>query len=160
MLKTKNNGFEFIEFITIKEIELYNYLHLAGSYAVIKCDGKYLLCYNIYRKQWELPAGRREANESPKECAKRELFEETGQIVNDLEFKGLLKLRNKINGTIKYNPVYFWNIDQLDPFFKNEETSEIKLWNLGEEIGHSYIDEIDVRVVEYMYKLNSKSMEE
>jgi len=62
---------------------------LAGSYAVIKCDDKYLLCYNTLRKQWELPAGQREKNETPKECAIRELFEETGQCVSKIDFKGL-----------------------------------------------------------------------
>ncbi|MEK3886338.1 NUDIX hydrolase [Bacillus sp. FSL K6-3431] len=147
-MKTKNNGFAFLEFITIKEIELQNYPPLAGSYAVIKCEGKYLLCYNIFRKQWELPAGRREADESPKECAIRELSEETGQIVTDLVFKGLLNVKNTMNGNVKYNPVYFSSIDQLQPFVENEETSEIKLWNFDEELG--CIDEIDVRILDYV----------
>jgi 8-oxo-dGTP diphosphatase len=68
---TKNNGFEFLDFLEVKETSIYDYHLLAGSYAVIKCDGKYLLCYNTLRKQWELPAGRREENETPKVCAIR-----------------------------------------------------------------------------------------
>jgi 8-oxo-dGTP diphosphatase len=77
---TENNGFN-------------DYYPIAGSYAVIKSSDKYLLCYNTWRKQWELPAGKREENESPKECAIRELYEETGQSVDDLKFKGLLKVK-------------------------------------------------------------------
>lgn len=60
MIITKNNGFEFIDFLFVNETEIYNYHRLAGSYAIIKCDEKYLLCYNTLRKQWELPAGQRE----------------------------------------------------------------------------------------------------
>jgi len=63
----KNNGFEFLEFISVKENEINNYHPVAGSFAVIKCEGKYLICYNTWRKQWELPAGQREGDETPKE---------------------------------------------------------------------------------------------
>ncbi|MGD6834837.1 NUDIX domain-containing protein [Sutcliffiella halmapala] len=92
---TKNNGIEFLDFISMSEEDMFNYQPLAGSFAVIKCEGKYLMCYNVWRKQWELPAGCREGDETPKECAIRELFEETGQIVSDLEFKGLLKSKKQ-----------------------------------------------------------------
>ncbi len=81
MIITKNNGFEFLDFINVNETEINNYHRFAGSYAVVKYDDKYLLCYNTLRKQWELPAGQREKNETPKECAIRELFEETGQSI-------------------------------------------------------------------------------
>ncbi|ALC85336.1 DNA mismatch repair protein MutT [Bacillus sp. FJAT-22090] len=142
---TKNNGFDFL---IVKEEEIYDYQRLAGSYAVIKCDDKYLLCYNTWRKQWELPAGQREENETSKNCAIRELYEETSQIVSDLEFKGLLKVKNLSNDEVKYNPVYFTTLEELQPFQKNNETSEIKLWNLKEQVG--YIDEVDIKIFDYI----------
>lgn len=145
---TKNNGFEFLDFLMVKETEIYDYHRLAGSYAVIKCDDKYLLCYNTLRKQWELPAGQREENETPKDCAIRELYEETGQSVSKLEFKGLLKVKNIISDEIKYNPVYFTILEKLQPFQKNNETSEIELWDLKQQIG--YIDEVDIRIFDYI----------
>lgn len=144
----KNNGFEFLEFINIKETSIKQYHPLAGSFAVLKCDGKYLLCYNTLRRQWELPSGGRESNETPKECAIRELYEETGQFVTNLDFKGLLKLKNTSNGNIKYNPIYFTTIEKLQPFQENEETSEIRLWDLNEEIG--FIDSVDVKIFDYI----------
>lgn len=144
----KDNGFRFLEFLVVKEIEIYNYHRLAGSYAVIKCDGKYLLCYNTLRKQWELPAGKREMDETPKDCAIRELYEETGQRVLDIEFKGLLKVKNVINNEIKYNPVYFSILEKLQPFQKNNETSEIRLWDLEQKIGP--IDEIDLKIFDFI----------
>lgn len=149
MIITKNNGFEFLDFLIVKETEIYNYHRLAGSYAVIKCDDKYLLCYNTLRKQWELPAGQREKNETPKDCAIRELYEETGQSISDLEFKGLLKVKNIISNEIKYNPVYFNTVEKLQPFQKNNETSEIQLWDLEEQI--RYIDEVDIKVFDYIH---------
>ena len=144
----KDKGFVFLEFICINEKDIFNYQPIAGSYAVIKCEEKYLLCYNNWRKQWELPAGQREERETPKECALRELYEETGQIVTDLEFKGLLKVKNIMNGNVKYNPVYFTTIEKLQPFIENEETSDILLWDLIEDIG--YVDSVDMKIFEYL----------
>lgn len=145
---TKCNGLEFLEFINTTEEELYKYQPLAGSFAVITSGDKYLMCYNIWRKQWELPAGRREGDETPKECAIRELYEETGQKVLDMEFKGLLKSKKIINGEIKFNPVYFARIEKIQPFIENEEISKIKLWDLREEIG--YIDSVDLRILDFI----------
>lgn len=147
LITTKKKSYKFLDFIFTREKELNNYKPLGGSFAVLKCEGKYLLCYNIFRKQWEIPAGRRNVDETPKECAIRELYEETGQKVADLEFKGLLMLKNKLNGNIKFNPVYFTTVEKLQPFKNNEETSDIKLWKLNEEIGT--IDSVDIKILDY-----------
>ena len=56
--------YEFVDFLPINEEALCEYKQLAGSYAVIRIDGKYLICYNKWRNQWELPAGGREQNET------------------------------------------------------------------------------------------------
>ena len=60
-----------------------------------------------------MPAGQREEHETPKECALRELYEETGQKVFDLEFKGLLKSKKLIDNQVKYNPVYLTDVEKL-----------------------------------------------
>lgn len=146
MNSTQNHGFEFLGFVVAHEQDLGEYQPLAGSFAVIKCNGKYLMCFNKWRKQWELPAGIREGNETPRECAIRELYEETGQEVGQLEFKGVLKLRNSKTGSIKTNPVYYAEIKELQPFIQNDETTEIKLWDLEEELG--IIDEMDLKMLD------------
>ncbi len=47
---------------------------------VVRIDGRVLLCLND-RDQWELPGGRLEAGEQPRETCARELMEETGVTV-------------------------------------------------------------------------------
>jgi ADP-ribose pyrophosphatase len=48
--------------------------------------------YAIDKVLLEIPAGTLEENEEPKECAKRELLEETGYITDTLEYIGKLYL--------------------------------------------------------------------
>lgn len=154
MHNTKNNGFIFLDFISVIEEDIDDFKPIAGSYAVIKSSGKYLLCYNTWRKQWELPAGKREENESPKECAMRELFEETGQSVSDLEFKGLLKVKNLSNNNVKYNPVYLATVEKIHHFQPNNETSGIVWWDLMDDIG--IVDEIDYTFLTTLSSLEQK----
>ena len=43
-----------------------------------------------------------------KELCNHELYEETSQIVSDLEFKGLLKVKNLSNDEVKYESCLFY----------------------------------------------------
>lgn len=144
MITSQNNGFEFVKFLSISETEINHYHPLAGSFAIVECEGNYLLCYNKWRNQWELPAGKREESETPIECAKRELYEETGQLVIDMEFKGLAVVRNSTTGHLKFNPIYTSTINSLQPFKGNAETNEIRLWNLKDDL---LIDEVDFLIL-------------
>ena len=125
-----------------------DYSKLAGSYAIVNCSGKFLICYNKWRQQWEFPAGKREIGESAMQCAIRELYEETGQIVTDFTFKGLLKSKNIATGAIKYNPVYLAEIQSLQPFIKNDEIEKIMLWDLKEDIGP--FDDLDWAIITFI----------
>ncbi|OHX48576.1 DNA mismatch repair protein MutT [Planococcus salinarum] len=148
MNTTQNNGFEFLDFIEIKEEDIKDYAPVAGSFAVISCDDKVLMVYNVWREQWELPAGRREGNETERECAVRELYEETGQHITELEFKGLLKLKNTADSSVKHNPVFAGSAVKLVPFLKNDETSEMKLWDRSGTLG--VIDEMDLKILDFV----------
>ena len=140
--------YEFVDFLHINEEMLHLYKPLSGSYAVIRIDGKYLICYNKWRKQWELPAGGREQNETPKQCAIRELFEETGQVVENLQFIGLLQSKNTQTETLKHNPIYFAEMDHLQPFIENDEILEIQLWDTSIQIEN--FDPIDKKILDYI----------
>ncbi len=135
---------EFIEFMYLTEDELHNYEPLAGSYAIVQVKHDILFGFNHFRKRWELPAGRRELNESPKECAIRELCEETGQKVENLAFQGLAKIRNLETQRVKYNPVYFCKVSHLTSFIPNDEMERITLWDLSSDIGP--VDHVDLQI--------------
>lgn len=135
---------KFIEFIRMDGKDIHSYFPIAGSYAIIQVREEILFGYNRFRNRWELPAGRREGNESPKECAIRELFEETGQKVNHLTFQGIAKIKNLDKQTIKYNPIFYCKIDELSDFIPNEEIDRITLWNLKTDIGP--VDQVDLQI--------------
>lgn len=147
-MKTVHNGFDFVEFIQTSDNNSFtHYQPIRGSYAVIKVNEKYLMCFNKWRKQWELPAGKREEGETPLECAIRELYEETGQQATNLQLKGLLKSKSS-EGQLKYNPVYVGQLTELQPFIENEEISAITLWDLHTDIG--LVDVLDFRIFEFL----------
>lgn len=156
MVTKQNNGFELIEFIEMNELAMSQYHPLAGSYAIVEKNGSYLLGYNSMRQQWEIPAGKRENDETPLECAQRELLEETGQFVEDLKSIGLARVRNLLKDTEKFNPIYYSTVNSLSPFQQNEETTEIRLWDLKDTI---HIDQVDWAILEYvsLLKLRDKS---
>lgn len=147
MITKQNNGFELIEFIEMNEMEIDQYHPLAGSYAIVEKNGSYLLGYNSMREQWELPAGKREKGETPLDCAQRELFEETGQFVEHLQFIGLARVRNLLKNTEKFNPIFYATVCTLHPFQQNEETIAIRLWDLKDII---HIDQVDLAILEYV----------
>lgn len=147
MVTKQNNGFELVEIIEIKEMDMDLYHPLAGSFAIIKEKGRYLIAYNTLRQQWELPAGKRDKDETPLECARRELLEETGQTVVDLKFIGLARIKNHSNGVEKFNPLFYSTVTSLCPFQENEEMSDIRLWDLKEAI---HVDQVDLAILEYV----------
>lgn len=95
MKKDENiSDIEIIEYYDIQEDELYQNRNITptSAYAIIEVQGKFLIGYNSYREQWEFPAGKIESGETAMEAARRELYEEMHQIVDELAFCGLFKI--------------------------------------------------------------------
>lgn len=94
---------------------------------IIKCSttGKYLLVKGFTGK-WSFPKGHREKNETPQECAKREIYEETGIVIDDIKDK-------KASFVSIY---YYFNFDFQEELPTNPiDTKEVKdiRWFLPEE---------------------------
>jgi ADP-ribose pyrophosphatase YjhB (NUDIX family) len=74
---------------------------------LVKCNDKILLCkrnnQGSFPGMWSIPAGKLEENESTKEGAKREFFEETAININDvpLKFIGLVPRHTRDGKKIK-----------------------------------------------------------
>lgn len=66
------------------------------SLCYIEKDGKYLMLHRIKkendvnRDKWIGVGGKFEEGESPEECAAREIFEETGLVVKNLAYRGIV----------------------------------------------------------------------
>lgn len=150
MVKNKC-GYELIEFISCAEQEIEKFENVTGAGVVFKVGNKYLIGFNNWRKQWEIPAGRIENGESARETAIRELFEETHQKVDNIEFKVLVK-KKRPNGEIVYDAIFLCVEDSIKQFIKNDEdeNDEIILWDLKEDIG--YVDEIDTEIIKILQK--------
>lgn len=88
--------------------------------------------FPIKKEIWELPAGRLEKDEEPKERAKKELEEETGFRVGKLEKIGKFYLSPGISST----SLFFFRATKLKPgkpkFEKGELIREIKPFSLKE----------------------------
>ncbi|WP_270816318.1 NUDIX hydrolase [Hungatella effluvii] len=145
ILARNKSGWELQEYLNISEIELSEYPNVTGAFAIITVNGIFLIGYNSWRGQWEFPAGGIEENETARQAAVRELFEETHQKVDKLAFKGLFKVKTA-KGDIKYQAAYYGKLDALRPFVSeaNDEMAEIMLWDGLEDIG--YVDEIDLTI--------------
>lgn len=157
MNKDENTSdIEIIEYYDIQEEELYknNNTMPSSAYAVIEVQGKFLIGYNSYREQWEFPAGKIESGETAMEAARRELYEETHQIVDELAFCGLFKIYDKTKGEYRFRAVYKGEADLLTEFvpWEKDEMLGIRLWNFGDQ--SIYVDPVDTKMVEMLMRKN------
>ncbi len=78
-------------------------------------------------KSYGVVGGRKDENETPLECAKRELLEETGLKIKNLEYLGVVKDWQKTKHFIHF--VYFGKIsDHQNPKAREKNKCEIWEW--------------------------------
>src|SRR5690554_2226840 len=123
------------------------YQPLTHSLVIVKCKGKYLLVFDNWKKHWEVLGGGIEEKETPRECAIREVYEETNLKIDDLNFIGIMKFSLQPDQRIEYGALYAGEIRALNEFAETDEIKRIILWDLKEDIG--YVDEIDKKLLEY-----------
>ena len=128
------------------------------SLCILECDDKYLLIRRGKSKNKKeddcglyLPiGGKLDSYETPEEAAKREVFEEAGYTINNLEFKGMVIETSKA----EYNWVDFIFLSKVS-YFEPKETDEGYLeWIPKDKIEQLPMPEIDK--VAYKYLLNNQ----
>lgn len=103
----------------------------------------YLLVRNTIRDIWELPGGFIDAGESARQCATRELEEESGQRVANLRWRAALEIEVPCGTTTRtiYGAMYCADIDTPNIFVSNSEIGSIGFWpTSGLPTGVSAID--------------------
>ncbi len=112
---------------------------LTWSKVIVKQGERYLLLYNIARKQWESPGGGIEAGETPLQAAIREVMEETCQKVDNLVFKAVFKMSlHNHNGRCEYGALYTAELKELLPYTVTTESDRIILWHPDEELDNKF----------------------
>ena len=123
-------------------------LPLTFACIVARQRGKTLIVFDSWRQEWELPAGLIEAGETPRAAVIRELYEESGQAVTDLTYAGLA-LIGKRDGQLELGAMYTGELDQLQPFATNDETSAMLLWDAQTAVD-GVINVITLKLIELL----------
>ncbi len=108
-------------------------IHSGGACIVAVNKDNKIILVRQFRKAienftLELPAGKLESNENPKECVKRELLEETGYVAEDVEFINSFYTSPGFSNEIIY--MYYSKVD-LKKSAQNEDDEVIELVELS-----------------------------
>jgi 8-oxo-dGTP diphosphatase len=145
-LMSNKNGDIFLSFDAVTEHEIDRFAPLTHALMVVSYGDDYLLAWNQYRKCWEIAGGKIDPGETPRQCAIRELSEETGQAAENVRFCGVMKFQLQPDQRIEYGALFAGDMREIRPFAANHEIAQIVLWDQNTDIG--YINEIDAKCIE------------
>ncbi len=146
MVTARNGDTLLIYRSGVTTVEEYPDLPLIFACVVARYHGKALIVFNPWRQEWELPSGLIEPGEAPLAAALRELYEESGQSVSTLTYAGLALIRLH-SGRLELGAMYRCELDQLQPFQLNDESSKMLLWGAQTEVAEE-INALTLKLIE------------
>ncbi|MBO2457485.1 NUDIX hydrolase [Actinomadura violacea] len=104
---------------------------MPAALTAVWCGRQLLLVFNRFRRQWELPGGRIDPGETPRQAAIRELREESGLDLPDLALAGYARFRLTTPPRQEYAAVYIAEVPaRHHDFVPNDEISAICWWDI------------------------------
>jgi 8-oxo-dGTP diphosphatase len=153
MLAENQEGHRLVRLLETSEAELEGMPEWTHSRVVARHEEKVLLVFERNKQRWALPGGARNAGETPRHCAVRELREESSNDcpAENLRFLTAFELhlaptRLQAEPHTEYGALYEVAVDQIAAFLPNEEIGA-NLWWGGSELSHE-LDGIDRRLAE------------
>ncbi len=141
-----------VRFVTEDELgRLVKQMAVPASLVVAMHAEAVLMMFDSRRRQWELPGGMREAGESPREAAVRELGEETGIYDVDLSFAAVAEFQLANPERRELLVVYRVQLQFMPRLTINGEALDFRWWSPLEPVNEdmSPLDaEIARRVVQ------------
>jgi 8-oxo-dGTP diphosphatase len=110
---------------------------------VARHEGCTLLVFNRWRKQWELPGGMIDPDETPRQAAIREFVEETGQPAPKVAYGGVATFRLMPDRRLEYAAVYVAELPGRAPFVANNEVEQLEWWD-GREMSNLALLDITI----------------
>src|SRR6476469_2310555 len=114
-------GQQLARFVAFHEVSESDHATVAQpifSIALARSAKGVVLVFNRYRQVWELPGGLIDPGETPRDCAARELVEESGCVARNVVWLGLIEVED---GKTHFGAVFACDVDAVPESFANEE---------------------------------------
>jgi 8-oxo-dGTP diphosphatase len=99
------------------------------SLIVVVCVGRVLMVLNAVRREWELPGGMRERDETARQTAVRELAEETGIVAAGLESAAVAGFSLARPARREYAAVYRLVLRAVPQLTADDEVLDFQWWD-------------------------------
>lgn len=125
---------------------------LTSALMIVKGPDGFMLLKNKYRGEWELAGGMIDEGESPRACAIRECYEESGYVVENPRFVGIIQffLRPSYHWPeerIEYTALYCADVETIQAFSENDEMSGLCWYTIGQALADA--SRIDLKLLSY-----------
>jgi 8-oxo-dGTP diphosphatase len=104
-------------------------LPMPASLVVVRFEGSVLMIFDSWRRQWELPGGKREPGETARQAAMRELAEETDIEAVDMDFVAVAECDLRRPNRREYTALYRTDLQMAPQLVINDEALAFLWWN-------------------------------
>jgi 8-oxo-dGTP diphosphatase len=119
-----------IRFVSESDVEmLERWLPMSASLVVVRFEDSVLMIFDSWRRQWELPGGKRDPGETARQAAVRELAEETGIETVDLDFVAVAECDLRQPSRREYTALYRTDLQVAPRLMINDEALAFMWWN-------------------------------